>query len=104
MLAYFTYKCGKLSITSLRGPMHVFGGDFKEDEIYWPAENESLTFGHTTVTHRGTECKGDNTRIALEVERFKQVMVSLFCCMFSMILRIYKTNTNMYTQEERSLI
>jgi len=94
MLASFTYKCGILPITSLGG-MHtyklhhvVFGGDFKEDEIYWPAENETLTFGHTTVTHRGTECKGDNTRIALEVERFKQVMVSLFCYMFNVVLLI----------------
>ena len=51
----------------------VFCGVLKEDEIYWPEENASLTFGHTTVTHRGTECKGDHTRIALEVERFKQV-------------------------------
>ena len=46
---------------------------FKEDEIYWPGENESLTIGHTTVRHRGVEVKGDSTRITLDIERFKQV-------------------------------
>jgi len=49
---------------------------FKEDEIYWPQENGSLTFGHTTVKHRGVEVKGDITCITLEVERFKMVSIN----------------------------
>ena len=49
---------------------------FKEDEIYWPDGNASVTFGHITVTHRGVEVKGDNIRITLEVERFKKVITT----------------------------
>ena len=50
---------------------------FKEAEIYWPDGNESLTFGHITVTHRGVEVKGDNITITLGIERFKKVIFIL---------------------------
>jgi len=55
---------------------HVLCRVSKEDEIYWPDENASVTFGHITVTHRGVEVKGDNIRITLEVKRFKKVITT----------------------------
>jgi len=48
---------------------------FKADEIYWPSENESSTFGLTVVTHKGTEVTNGITRITIATERFAKVLV-----------------------------
>ena len=47
----------------------------QDDEMYWPDENASLTIGHTTVTHKGSEIKGATTILKLEAKRFKKVTV-----------------------------
>ena len=45
--------------------------------MYWPEDNESMTFGHTTVSYRGVEVKGDITKITLETERFRKVTTTI---------------------------
>ena len=53
---------------------------FQEEEIYWPDENTSVTLGHTTVTHKGTEVKDATTTLKLEIKRFGQVAEYRQCC------------------------
>jgi len=46
---------------------------FQADEIYWPKENETLTIGHTVVTHKATEVKDGIIRITMGTQRFGKV-------------------------------
>jgi len=45
----------------------------KEGEMYWPDENAPMTFGLTTVTHKGTNSMGNTTELKLESTRFGKV-------------------------------
>ena len=55
----------------------------QDDEIYWPDDNTSLTIGHTTVTHKGSEVKDATTILKLETEIFKKVTEEIRFCLIS---------------------
>ena len=55
----------------------------QDNEIYWPDENTSLTIGHTTVAHKGSEVNGATTILKLETEIFNKVTDGFRFCLIS---------------------